>query len=293
LKVTHKKIILLLVVLAVLGAGFLLVPRKRPLQSYLQRAELAFQDKEFTRSIELYLQALKYYPQSERIPEILMTIGDIYNFSLGNTEQAGKAYKMVTDKYPKTIFSRKALQSSAEMYDKSQQFEDALLAYQGIIDGFPNAGDIDEIRYQVGMMALKLKKYEPARRSLMSIIENNSNTPIADRVLNQLGNIFFMEGASQQAVQVLEVAVEKYPDSPLVTEMKFNLGNAYEETGQLIKALNTYQDIFQTYPNPQVIQKKVESLQTKLKGQRDLKEKILKERAKPKQTMEGEKVITH
>jgi TolA-binding protein len=281
------------VVLGVLGAAFVLVPRKRPLQSYLNRAEIAFQEKEFNHSVELYVQALKYYPQSERVPEILMTVGDIYNFSLGNTEQAGKAYMMITEKFPKTIFARRAYQAAGEMYDKSQQFEEALLAYQGIIDNFPNAGDIDEIRYQVAMMALKLKKYEPARRSLMAIIENNSNTPIADKVLNQLGNIFFMEGASKQAAQVLEVAVEKYPDSPLYTEMKYSLGNAYEEMGDLAKALKTYQSILQTYPNPQVIQKKVEGLESKLKSQVDLKAKILKEKEKSKQVMGEENVITH
>lgn len=281
-------------VVAALGAAFMLVPRKRPLQSYLQRAELAFQEKEFNRSIDLYLQALKYYPKHERNPEILLTIGDIYNFSLGNTEKAGQAYKMVTEQYPKTIFARKAFQASAEMYDKTQQFEEALLNYQGIIDTFPNAGDVDEIRFQVAVMALKLKKYEPARRSLMAIIENNPNTPIADKVLNQLGNIFFMEGASQQAVQVFEVAVEKYPDSPLITEMKYSLGNAYEETGQIAKALKTYQDILQEYPNPQVIQKKVENIQTKLKDQGDLKIKILKEKEKSKQGVPpAEKVLTH
>lgn len=273
---------MLVVVLILLGAAFVLVPRKRPLQSYLERAEEAYQAKEFNRSIELYVQALKNYPQNERNPETLLTIGDIYNFSLGNIEKAGQAYQMVLEKYPKSIFARKALQSSAEMYEKSQQFQNALLDYQEIIDDFPHAGGVDEIRFKVALMALKLKKYEPARRSLMAIIENNPSTPIADRVLNQLGEIFFMEGAAEQAAQVLEVAIEKYPDSPLVIEMKFSLGNAYEEMGQLAKALKLYQSILQQYPNPQVIQKKVENIQDKLKDRGKRKAKILMEKEKAK-----------
>ncbi|MDX1386306.1 MAG: hypothetical protein R3257_01865, partial [bacterium] len=101
MKVSHKKIIILLVVVLLLGAAFFLVPRKRSISSYVTRAEVAFHDKEFNRAIELYLQALKYYPKHERTPDILLTVGDIYNFSLGNTEKAGMAYKMVSEKYPR------------------------------------------------------------------------------------------------------------------------------------------------------------------------------------------------
>lgn len=269
-------------VLLILGGAFFLVPRKRPIETYLNRAEEAFQNKDFNSSIELYLKSLKYYPKNERTPETLLAIGDIYNFSLGNIEKAGKAYEMVTQKYPKTIFSRQALQRSGEMYQKNQQFEEALLQYQGIIDRFPSAGDIDEIRYRVAMMALKMKKYEPARRSLMSIIESNPNTNIADKVLYQIGNIFFVEGAAKETVQVLEVATEKFPSSPLIFEMKFTLANAYEEIGEIKKALTLYKSIQSNYPNPQVIEKKIENLTEQKRDPRltpsELKE--MKEKAK-------------
>jgi TolA-binding protein len=274
LKVSHKKIVVLAVVLLLLGAAFFLVPRKRSISSYVNRAEEAFHDKEFNRAIELYLQALKFYPNHERVPDILLTVGDIYNFSLGNTEKAGKAYQMVSEKFPKSLFSRRARQSAAEMYEKNQQYQKALLAYQGIVDSFPQAGDADDIRYKVAVMALKLKKYEPARRSLMAIIETNPNTPIADKLLNQIGSIFFMEGASHEAVQVLTLAIKKYPDSPYVTEMKFTLANAYEEMGEIKKALEIYGSIIKDYPNPQVVQNKIDKIKDRRKEQKKFKAQI-------------------
>ena len=280
------KIVLFFLVLIGIGAAFFLVPQKRPFGSYLKRAEEAFQDKNFNRAIELNLKALRLYPKHERTPEVLLSIGDIYNFSLNNQEKAGKAYEMLTQQFPKTIFARKAFQNSAEMYEKSQQYQNALLAYQGILDHFPYGEDIDMTRFKVALMALKLKKFEPARRSLMQIIEKNPQTPIADQVLYQLGTAFFMEGAIRESIQVLEVAAEKYPDSPLNTEMKFTLANGYEEMGVLDKALKVYREIRLTYPNPKVVEKKIEKITEQASQEKKMKEQIL---AKAKKDQAGGK----
>ncbi len=275
MKVNYFKIAILFLVLALLGAAFSLVPRKRSFSSYIRRGEEAYQKKEFAQSVELYLTALKYYPNHEKVPDILLTIGDIYNFSLGNTEKAGKAYDMLTQQYPKSLSALRGFQNSAEMYEKSDQFQKALLAYQGIIDHFPQFPKLDEIRFNVAMMAAKLKKFEPARRSLMSIIENNPETAIADQVLYQLGNTFFMEGGTREAIQVLEVAIQKYPESPLLTEMKFTLANAYEERAQHAEALKIYREILASYPNPMVIQNKIEKLSKRMTEGQQAKEKLL------------------
>ncbi|MCC6272146.1 MAG: tetratricopeptide repeat protein [Deltaproteobacteria bacterium] len=262
---SRVKLLIFALVLAAIAAGFYLVPRKRPFESYAGRAAEAFQHKEFERSIEFYLKALNLYPQHPRTAEVLLTIGDIYNFSLGNSEKAGKAYDMVTTRFPKTPQARKAFAHAAEMYEKGEQFQNALLSYQGIIDQFPDSEGLDQVRLNVAMMAVKLGKYEPARRTLMGIIEQSPETPIADQVLYQLGNVFFMEGSSKHAIEVLRVASEKYKDSPLYTEMLFTMGNAYEEIGQIDNATKIYKAIRYTYPNPRVVENKLEKLEDRLK----------------------------
>lgn len=276
MKVSQRKIALLLLVLAILGAAFFLVPHKRPFQTYLNKAETAFQNKNFSRSITLYLRAIKNYPKNERKPEILINIGDIYNFSLGNIEQAQKAYQTVIDEYPRTTFARKAMQQAADMLAKAEDFQGALLYYQRMIDDYPAAMDHDVWGYQVAMMALKLKRYEPARRSLMAIIEKYPETPLADEVLYQIGNIFFMEGAPRESMQVLRLAVQKYPESKFITEMKFTLANAYEELGKRREALELYRSILSTYPNPQLIEHKIENI-VKNSQKRELRDQQIQE----------------
>jgi TolA-binding protein len=281
LRLRSLKIVLFFILLLAIGIGLYLVPVKRPFESYTHRAEEAFQKKNFNRSIELYLKALKLYPNHERTPQVLLMIGDTYNFSLGNVEKAGTAYSMLTNRFSHSPEARQGFQHAAEMYEKNENYEKALLAYQGVVDNFPQAKDIDEFRFEVAMMALKLKKFEPARLTLMSIVEKNPATPIADRVLYQLGNVFFMEGSSKEAIEVLKVAVEKYPESPLKTEMQFSMANAYEEIGKLDEALKIYKSILNLYPNPKVVEKKIEKLMKKNSETKDIKQQILQATKKP------------
>jgi len=292
LKRISLKFLIFILVLGGIGVAFFVVPQQRPFPIYLERAEEAYQKRDFNHAIGLYLKALEYYPKHERTPEVLLQIGDIYNFSLGNNEKAGKAYQMLTKQYPKTMFARKAYTNSAEMYEKAGQYEEALLAYQGIIDDFPYGGDIDEVRYKVAMMALRLKKFEPARRALMQIIEKNPDTPIADQVLYQLGTIFFMEGSIRESIQVLEVAVDKYPDSPLVGDMKFTLANSLEEMGSIDRAVKIYKEIRSTYPNRKVVEKKIEKLAERDAEQIQMKKQMLEKAKKENMAPESQKSKT-
>lgn len=265
----------MLVALAI-GLGLYLVPTRRAFDSYLHRAEEAFQKKNFNRAIELNLRALKLYPDHAQTPDVLLRIGDIYNFSLGNAEKAGAAYQMLTSRFAKSPQARQAFEHSAELYEKSGDYQKALLAYQGVIDNFPEAKDLDEFRFNVAMMALKLKKFEPARRALMAIVEKNPQTPIADKVLYQLGNAFFMDAGSKQAVEVLSVAVDKYPDSPLKPDMLFTMANAYEEMGDANNSLKIYKSILSIYPNPKVVEKKIEKMEKRLGEIKPSKEQVLR-----------------
>lgn len=260
MKIFKKKIILLILVLTALGVAFFLVPQKPSFVTYIKRAEEAVQKKSYKDAILYYNKALKNYPKNEKVPEVLLSLGDIYNFSLDNPTMAEQTYNKLAKQFPHSFYSRQALEHAAEMYHKSENYEKALQFYQAIIDNFSQGGDLDELRFQAAMMALKLKRFEPARRSLMAIIEKNPDTKIADRVLYQLGNTFFTEGSYEEAIKVLKVALEKYPDSSLNIEIKFTLANAYEAQGDISKSLEIYESIRNQYPNPAIIDKKLEKL---------------------------------
>lgn len=260
MKSIKSKMYVLAVVLIVIGVAVFLVPRQRSFESYIQRAEEAFRGKSYRQAIELYLRALKKYPDHRDVPKVLLSIGDTYNYSMGHFEQSTKAYAMLTERFPESREGRLAFGRAAELFVKNEQYQEALLAYQGIVDHFPNETGIDEIRFQVAMMALKLKKYEPARRTLMEIVDQNPESIVAEKALYQIGDIFFVEGAYKETIQVLEVALKKYPKGELATEIKFTLANAYEDSGRPKDALDLYRNIQHLYPNPKVIEKKIEKI---------------------------------
>lgn len=263
----RNKLFLLFFLVAGIGVSFFLVPHHRSFEAYVGRAEEYFQEKKFSRAIKTYLRASKAYPKHERIPEVLLAVGDIYNFSLNDTEKAGEAYRMLAERYPRSFETRRALQNAAEMYEKNEQYPRVLEAYRAIIRNFPRAGDLDKIRFKIAMTQLKLKNFAEAKSGLMEIVEKNPENAIADEVLYQLGVVYFTEGANREAAQVLETALQKFPQSPLRLEMQFTLANAYEETRDFDKALVLYQSLQKSYPNPKLVEKKLTNLAEKMREQ--------------------------
>ncbi len=255
-----NKIFIFLFVLLSIGAFFYLIPRENSMADYIEQAEDSFQAKDFSKAISFYLKAYEKFPHDPRRPEVMLAIGDIYNFSLNQPRKAAKAYTILRDKYPKHPKTKEGLLHAAEMYEKTEDYQNALISYQEIIDQFQDLSDRDELRFKVALMAVKLKKFEPARRELMGIIDKNPQTPIADKVLFHLGTVFFMENGLREAIQVFELASEKYPNSPYYIEMQFLLGNCYEEVGEYDKALKVYRGIRDRYPNPSLVEKRIEKL---------------------------------
>lgn len=261
----RNKIFLLLFLVVGIGVSFFLVPQQRSFESYVGRAEEYLQKKKFNRAIKSYLRASKAYPKHERIPEVLLAVGDVYNFSLSDSAKAGEAYRMLSERYPRSFETRRALQNAAEMYEKNEQYTQVLENYRKIIQNFPRAGDLDQIRFKIAMTEFKLKKFSEAKTTLMEIIEKNPESEISDQVLYQLGNIYFTEGNSREAIQVLETGLQKFPQSTLNLEMLFTLANAYEEIGEFDKALKFYEVLKKSYSNPKLIEKKLENLLERIK----------------------------
>ncbi|HAE14338.1 MAG: tetratricopeptide repeat protein [Chitinophagales bacterium] len=55
---------------------------------------------EYERAIEIFRLIVNKFPESEYAPRSLLSIGGIYDVSIGDYEQAKKAYEELNEKYP-------------------------------------------------------------------------------------------------------------------------------------------------------------------------------------------------
>lgn len=282
----------LIVVLAILGLTlltFIYGTRSQTFDDRMKKAEKFWKQKRFDEAIQLYLGLVDREPKNDKVPDILLQVGDIYNLSLGKIDKAIQTYDLITVRYPSTNYALQAFAKKGEIYFGSDQFDKALREYQNILENFPNLKDIETYRLRLGICHLKLKQFDAARREFKAILDANLKTPLADQVLFHTANSFFLEGKAPQAIPIYQTLIESYPKSSLLDEAKFNMADCYEDLGQFDRALAIYKEIQNTYPNPKVIELQIQRNQERKAEAEKHKEKALAEQKKKMVEMQKEK----
>ena len=260
---TQKKfgfwqLIALLGILGLVILTFIYGTRTVSFDERLAKAEKLWKEKRFQEAIKIYVSLVDREPQNPRVPEILLQVGDIYNYSLNQMDRALNTYELVTIRYPSTPYALQALIRKGEIFFGSDQFDRALREYQNVLENFPKLKEAETYRLRLGICHLKLKQFETARREFKTILDQNLNTPLADQVLFHTANSYFLEGKTPQAIPIYQSLIEHYPKSSLVDQAKFNMADCYEDLGEFDRALQIYKEIQTTYPNPKVIELQIQ-----------------------------------
>jgi len=232
--------------------------KPKTFEQKIEKAEKYWKSKKYKEAIGIYLVLIEESPDHPKIPELLLQVGDIYNLSLNNFEQALKSYELVTIRFPGTPYALQSYAKKGEIFFSTGQFDKALKEYQNILMNFPNHYQNDQYRLQVGLCLMKLKQFEAARKDFKKILDQNPQTPLTDQIIFQIANSYFLEGNTREAIPVYEAFLKNYPDSNLSNEAKFNMADCYEDLGDFDKALKIYEEIKNTYPNPKVIELQIQ-----------------------------------
>jgi TolA-binding protein len=254
----------LITALGILGLSILIFvygTRPQTFEERMGKAEKLWKEKRFEEAIKVYVSLVDRDPKNPKVPEILLQVGDIYNFSLNQIDRALNTYELVTIRYPSTPYALQGFVRKGEIYFGTDQFEKALREYQNILENFPKIKDVETYRLRLGICHLKLKQFEAARREFKAILDENLKTPLADQVLFHTANSYFLEGSPTQAIPIYQSLIDHYPQSLLIDQAKFNMADCYEDLGEFDRALAIYKEIQNTYPNPKVIELQIQKNQ--------------------------------
>lgn len=97
---------------------------------------------------------------------------------------------------------------------KNQQFEQSIVAYQGVIETFPEGTYAPESRYWLGELYLMSDRLEDARGSFNQVVDRfpaHQKVPLS---LYKLGVVNHRLGVTPKALQYLDDVVVRYPDTP-------------------------------------------------------------------------------
>jgi len=196
-------------------------------QSWLQIAELLLLQEDFDNAIEIYHEIISKSPEDKEL-------------------RATAQYSIGT------------------CYEKLNQFENAIEAYQKVVHNYepvlsdtllPNINILQTPIYIARLYRrqdkqyLAVQQYELARAYYENVIQKWQNTPIALVAENQIAMTYGDQGRWQKATEILNQIIYKYSDNSELFNIMYALGNIYRvQLNDSYNAISIYQRILNKFP---------------------------------------------
>jgi outer membrane protein assembly factor BamD len=213
---------------------------------------------DYVEAHKAYQSLIKSYPQSERFEEVIER-----EYQIGTMFLSGKKGKLlgldirpslplaievfqkIVEAAPYGAFGDKAQFNLGVAYQKSGRFDDALEAYQNVIDQYPKSNFVQQARLQMAEVSYAKSGGQSRDQSAL------------DEAARQAQSYLKRYPGSEEAEKAEKISREV---DELNAEKNYRIGLYYEKDNYLSSALIYYFDTSKRYPNTSWGQKAAEKL---------------------------------
>jgi TolA-binding protein len=201
-------------------------------------AQLLEQARRIDDAVNAYLDFAKNFPKAEQTPSVILQAGRLLD-QAGKRDKARELYQRVISEYKTSEAAPFAQQAIAtqHMNAKPMEAEEAIKAFQVLIDEFPNSPLVNNAKFFQGGILERQNKLQEAIDLYRGIISSSPGSPIAadaqlaiGRVwtqrLSKLGSFMAIKGDPElekqwgeiwdTAFEELKTVLFTYPDSVAV-----------------------------------------------------------------------------
>jgi TolA-binding protein len=242
-----------------------------------------FQQNNFRAAIENYEKLLTKYPSSSLKPIAFYSIGDSY-FNLGDYEASINYYNRVLTEFPNTPYILDAVNGiqfaylakeepenavsfidqfvainpsskysdqifikKGDIYYSSNDYNNAIIAYQEFIQKFPSSALIPNAYYWIGKSAEFLKRETEAIDNFNKVLSINLKSTIGISAAIDLANIYTNRNDFNPAIRVLNSSIDAQPTSNRIPELLYLRAVAEIKSEFLDDAYKTLDQIITYY----------------------------------------------
>jgi tetratricopeptide (TPR) repeat protein len=202
-------------------------------------------DQKMQLAVVIYDSLLQYYPNSDIIPRVHLSLGNAY-YAMEQWDAASKQYKMILDNEQKSPdLIPYAMSNLIMTYKEMELYDGALDLTRKYIERFPNDTDLIDKKIDIGILYQKLGYYDRAILHLQSLIEGG-NSDLEAELRYYIGESNFYKGDYQQAVlEFLKVPylVTQRGKVDWISTSYYMAGQSYEKMSKYDQALTMYKQI--------------------------------------------------
>ncbi len=179
-----------------------------------RKASIVLEQGEFAEAIGLYKKLMEDYPQSLMVPTTILQIGRSYEY-LGRQDSALFYYTQVVKRFPESSPAQDALIESAGIRLRARSWQQAALAYEQFVEGYPESERLSEARYGIATASLQLGDTARALAQLQRVLDS-ANAQDEDLFLDRsritTARLIAPRGEIDRALELLAAVVARRLD---------------------------------------------------------------------------------
>jgi len=212
------------------------------------------------------------FPSHPSAPGMLFKIGKAAS-ERGEQGLAQDVYSDILEKYPESNFAVSVLRLRAEEALKSENYAEAIKAYEQVRDQARDPLQAAFARLRIADSKLSAADPELEKQAIQELTELRTQLEDQDSVFYEDGNReqtldflknvryrigqVLLRSASReksdelraQAAKELNSFLKEYPDTEQAADVMYNLGRLYLQQGQFDQATKTFDELAKKYPN--------------------------------------------
>lgn len=199
------------------------------------------------QAICYYETFIRQYPKSRYLPEVKYGLALCYE-KAENQDRASQMLRELIREFPGHRIVPKAYFALGE-HLKKKDIKAAIAAYQKIIKMYPQSRQAPQAYLRIGDIYLQEKHYSEAIIYYTSLLQKYPQSEEEDRALFNLSRCYLSRNDIDKALPLLSLLVESFPESDLREKALFLIGESLEKKKEYEKAIQIFQEIQRMYPD--------------------------------------------
>lgn len=234
------------------------------LHTAFNRAEEMILQGKYEGALEIYRDIYLDHPGFVLAPRALFRSGEVNNLFTKRYHQALLDFVQLEKDYAESEYVVSALEQEADIYkNRLNDYGRAVAVYQRLVD--LGQKPVDRFQYELADCYFRQNNFEQARIEYENMLKNWPESGLAIEVRYRIGMAHALEGGLKEAESVFRSLVKETPDTPFGIEARFGLASVLEEQERLRESLNELKALEGIYPKEDVLARKVEQVEERIK----------------------------